>query len=75
MNMKVPINSQLLTVESKKKTKQTSKSETKLKLWTSFAGISLGRRKGNHLEKFVGFNIYKFACIEYTRECQEQNRK
>ena len=48
MNIKMVINSQLSTIESKKQTKQTSGTETESEMWRSFAGLSVGRRKGEN---------------------------
>ena len=38
------INSQLSTIESKKQTKQTSRTETESQKWRSHRGLSAGRR-------------------------------
>ena len=43
MNVKMAINSQLSTIESKKHTKQTSRTETESEIWRSFGGLSVGR--------------------------------
>ena len=46
MNIKVVINSQLATIDSKNQTKQTGRTETESKIWRSFGGLSVGRKKG-----------------------------
>ena len=48
MNVKMTINSQLSTTESKKQTRQTSRTGTESQVWRSFGGLSAGRvrRKG-----------------------------
>ena len=48
------INSQLSTNESKKQTKQTSKTETESQIRRSFGGLSLGRGKGRIEQKVQG---------------------
>ena len=39
------INSQLSTVESKKQTKQTSRTETESQIWRLFGGLPVRREK------------------------------
>ena len=58
------INSQLSTNESKKQTKQTSKTETESYTWRSFGGLSAGRRKGENGEKGAGIKEYKLVATE-----------
>ena len=48
MNIKIAINSQLLTTESKKQTKQTTRTETESQICRSFVGLSAGRRNGEN---------------------------
>ena len=45
MNIKMAINSQLSKIESKKQTKQTSRTETESWMWRSYGGLSVGRGK------------------------------
>ena len=54
MNIKITINPQLSTIESKKQTKQTSRTETESQIWRSFGGLSVGREKGEIGEKGAG---------------------
>ena len=42
------INSQLLTIESKKQTKQTNRTGTEAQTWRSFGGLSVGKRNGEN---------------------------
>ena len=51
MNSKMGINSQLSTIDSKKQTKQTSRTETESLVWKSFGGLSIGMGKGRMAEK------------------------
>ena len=54
MNIKMAINSKLSTNESKKQTKQTSRTETESQLWRSFGGLSVGKGKGENRGKGAG---------------------
>ena len=45
MNTKMAINSQPSTTESKKQTKQTSRTGTESEIWRSFGGLSVERGK------------------------------
>ena len=51
MNSKMGINSQLSTIDSKKQTKQTSRTETESQRWKSFGGLSAGRGRRKMGEK------------------------
>ena len=65
MNIKMAINSQLLTTnESEKQTKQTTRTEMESELWRSFRGLSVGRRKGKNGGKCAGFKKYKLVGTE-----------
>ena len=66
MNIKMAINSQLSTIESKKQTKQTSRTETESQIWRSFGGWSVGRRKGGNWRKGAGIQKYKLVGTEQT---------
>ena len=66
MNIKMVINSQLLTIESKKQTKQTNRTETESQIWRSFGGLSIGSGKGEIEEKGTGIDKYKFVGTEQT---------
>ena len=54
MNIKMAINSQLSTIESKKQTEQTSKIETVSQIWRSFGWLPAGRGKGGTGGKGTG---------------------
>ena len=54
MNIKMAMNSQLSTLESKKQTKQTKRTETELQIWRSFGGLSVGKEEGGNGEKVQG---------------------
>ena len=43
MNIKIAIHSQPSTIESKKQTKQTCRTETESQIWRSFVGLSFGK--------------------------------
>ena len=45
LNSKMAINSQLSIIESKKQTKQTSRTGTESQIWRSFGGLSVGKGK------------------------------
>ena len=46
MNIKMATNSQLSTTESKKQTKQTSRTGTESQVWRLFGGLSTGKGDG-----------------------------
>ena len=78
MNIKMVINSQLLTIESKKQTKQTNRTETESQIWRSFGGLSIGSGKGEIGEKGTGIDKYKFGGTEQTgmlRTVQEMEQQ
>ena len=54
MNIKMAMNSQLLTIESKNQTKQTSRTGTESEKWISHAGMSVGRGEGRNRGKGTG---------------------
>ena len=58
MNIKMAINSQLPTFESKKQTTQTSRTETESQIWRSSGGLSVQRGKEDNGEK-----IQELRCI------------
>ena len=66
------INSQLLTIESKKQTKQTNRTETESQIWRSFGGLSIGREKGKIERKGAGIKKHKLVV---TGGCSELYRK
>ena len=43
VNFKMAMNSQLLTIDSRKQTEQTNRTETESQIWRSFGGLSVGR--------------------------------
>ena len=54
MNIKMAINSKLSTNESKKQTKQTSRTKTESQIWRLFRGLSVGKEKGENWRKGAG---------------------
>ena len=54
MNVKMTINSQLSTTESKKQTRQTNRTGTESLIWRSFGGLSAEREKGENGRKGAG---------------------
>ena len=54
MHVKMAVHSQLSTIESERQTKQTSRTETKSQIWSSFGGLSAGRGKEENGEKAQG---------------------
>ena len=54
MNIKMVTNSQLSTTESKKQTKQTTRTGTDSQKWRSHGGLSAGRGRGEVGEKVQG---------------------
>ena len=54
MNIKMAINSQLSRIESKKQTKQTSRTGTESEIWKSFGGLSAGRGRREDRGKVQG---------------------
>ena len=54
MNIKMAIHSQLLTIESKKQTKQTSRTKTESRIWRSHGGLLAGRWKEENGGKVLG---------------------
>ena len=59
-------NSQLSTTESKKQTKQTSRTGTESQIWRSFGGLSAGRVKGENGGKGTGIKNYKLVGTKQT---------
>ena len=57
MNIKMTINSQLSTTESRKQkqTKQTTRTGIESQVWRSVGGLSARRRKGENGEMVQGF--------------------
>ena len=72
MNVKKATNSQLSTTESKKQTKQTSRTGTESQIWRSFAGLSAGRRKGENEGKGAEIKKYKLIGSKQTGGYKEQ---
>ena len=58
------MNSQLSTIESKKQTEQTSRTETESYIWRSFGGLSVGRKKRENGGKGAGIKKYKLVGTE-----------
>ena len=61
MNIKLAINSQLSTIESKKQTKQTSRTGTESWIWRSFGEVTVGSGEGENGEKGAGIKKYKLV--------------
>ena len=59
MNIKMAINSQLSITESKKQTKQTSRTGTESQVWRSLGGLSVGKGKREDGEKDAGIKKHK----------------
>ena len=59
LNIKMAINSQLSIIESKKQTKQTSRTGTESQIWRSFGGLSVGRGKEENRGKGSGIKKHK----------------
>ena len=66
MNIKMAINSQLLIIESKKQTKQTSRTETKSQIGRSFGGLPVGKGKGENKGKGAGIKKNKLVGTKQT---------
>ena len=66
MNIKMSINSQLSTIESKTQTKQTSRTETESQIWRSFGGLLVGRWKEDNEGKSAEIKKYKLVGTEQT---------
>ena len=69
MNIKMAINSQLSTIESKKQTKQISRTGIESQIWRSFGGLLAGRGKRVNWEKGAGIKKYKLLGTEQTGGC------
>ena len=69
MNIKMAISSQLSTTESKKQTKQTSRTETESQLWRSFGRLSVGRGKEDNGGKRTGMKKYKLVGTQQAGGC------
>ena len=66
MNIKMAINSQLSTIESKKQTKQTTRTGTNSQIGRSFGGLSAGRRKEENGGKGIGIKKYEWVSTKLT---------
>ena len=67
MNIKMAVNSQLSPIESKKQTKQTSRTETESQKWRSFGGLSVRRQKGKNVGKVAGIKNNKLVGTKLTQ--------
>ena len=63
------VNSQLSTIESKKQTKQTSRTERESQKWRSHGGLSAGRRREMNEGKGAEIKKYKLVATKYTGGC------
>ena len=61
MNIKMTSNSQPSTTESKKQTKQTSRTETESQIWRSHGGLSVRKGKKENGRKGAGIKKYKLV--------------
>ena len=52
-------NSQLSTTESRKQTKQTTRTGTESQQWRSHGGLSVGKGKGENLGKGTGLSLIR----------------
>ena len=66
MNIKMATNLQLSTTESKKQTKQTSRTGTESQIWRSFGGLSAGVVKGQNRGKGAGIKKNRLVGAEET---------
>ena len=66
MNIKMAINSQLSTIESKKQTKQISRTGIESQIWRSLGGLSARREKGENGGKDAWIKKYKLVHTKYT---------
>ena len=66
MNNKMGINTYLSTTESKKQTKQTSRTGTESQVWRLFGGLSTGKGDGG---KGAGIKKYKLVDLEQRWGC------
>ena len=64
MNIKRVTNAQLSTTESKKQTKQTSRTRTESQIRRSFGGLSAGSGKRENGRKVTGIKKYKLVGID-----------
>ena len=69
------IKSQLSTIEYKKQTKQTTRTEIDSWIWRSFGGLSVGQGKGENGGKDTGIKKYKLVVTEQLWGCKLQYRK
>ena len=62
-------NSQVSTTESKKQSKQTTRTGTESQIWRSFGGLSVGKGKRENEGKVTGIKKYKLVGTEQTGGC------
>ena len=64
VNFKMAMNSQLLTIDTRKQTEQTNRTETESQIWRSFGGLSVGSGKGRKGTKGAEIKKYKLVDSE-----------
>ena len=64
MNIKMAINSQLSIIESKKQTKQTSRTGTESQIWRTFGGLSVESGEAGEWGKGAGIKTCKLIGTE-----------
>ena len=62
MNIKMAINSQLSTIESKQEAKQTTRTRTESQNWRSHGGLSAEKEKGENGGKVTGNKKHKWQA-------------
>ena len=72
MNITMAINSQISAIESKKQTKQTSRTETESQIWRSFGWLPVVRGNGENGGKVVGIKKDKLVGPEQAIEEMEK---
>ena len=71
MNIKKAKNSQLSTTESKKQTKQTTRTGIESQIRRSFGGLSAGRRKGENRGKGAGIKKHNWQVQNRQGEVKD----
>ena len=69
MNIKMATNSQLSTTESKKQTKQTTRTGTESQIWRTVGGFSAGTGKRKNGWKAAEIKKCKLVGTEQTGGC------
>ena len=69
VNFKMAINSQLLTIDCRKQTEQTNRTETESQIWRLFGGLSVERGKEENGRKGTGIKKHKLVSTQQTTGC------